>query len=143
MKADEKKELLRTIKYFLVAASAGIIQFGTYALFLEVFHWKTWITYLLSLILSVLWNYTINRRFTFKSTASIGRSMALAFAYYLVFTPISTWWTKALVDDIGWNAYLVEIATMLVNGITEFLWQRFFIYRGQVDNREKENVKKA
>jgi len=137
----EKKEIIRTIKYTCIAASAGVIQIGTYTLFLSVFKWSPWVSYLPSLILSVLWNFSINRKYTFKSAASVPKAMLLVFAYYLVFTPLSTLWTKWFTETLLWNAFVVEIGTIFVNFVTEFLWQRLVVFRGQIDNREP--VKKA
>ena len=94
------KELLRAIKFALISASAGLIQIGTYTLFYEVFHWAPWLAYLVSLVLSVLWNFTFNRKYTFRSIADVKRCMLLVALFYLVFTPLSTWWTAALTGEI-------------------------------------------
>ena len=83
-------------------------------------------------MLSVLWNFTFNRRYTFRSDANIGKSMLLVALFYLVFTPVSTWAGKLLTDR-GVNNYLVEIGTMLANFVLEFLYQRFVVYRGSID----------
>ena len=131
-----KKELLRTLKYALVAASAGLIQIGSFALFNEVLRLKAWISYLAALILSVLWNFTINRRYTFKSAANVPRAMALVFAYYAVFTPCSTWLERTLTMRAGWNEYLVTGINMILNFVTEFLYQRFFVFRNTLDTND-------
>lgn len=86
-----KKELLRTLKYLLITASAGIIELGSFALMNELIGWGYWLSYLIALILSVVWNFTFNRRYTFKSASNIPRAMALVLAYYCVFTPASTY----------------------------------------------------
>ena len=138
MKKINVKELLRTIKYALVAASAGIIQFGTFTLFNEVFTWNYWLAYLISLALSVIWNLTINRKATFKSNANYWVSLLKVIGYYCVFTPLSVFGGQALVD-IGWNEYLVEVISMLVNFVTEFLFMTFVVFRGKIDNAEKNN----
>ena len=130
-----KKNLWQVIKFTLFSASAGIIQIGTFTLFMEVFGWAHWVSYLISLILSVLWNFTFNRRYTFRSDADVKRSMLLVALFYAVFTPVSTWWSKAL-TDAGWNSYVVEIGTMLVNFVLEFLYQRFVVYRNSIDTNE-------
>lgn len=129
-----KKELLRTAKYTLFAASAGLIQMGTFALLNELAHLNYWVCYLVALVLSVLWNFTLNRRYTFRSVANISRAMALVFAYYLVFTPLSTYLEHLLTTSYHWNEYLVTAINMILNFVTEFLFQRFVVYRGQVDN---------
>lgn len=130
---EKRKEFFRVIKYGLIAASAGLIQIGTFTLFQEVFHWIHWVSYLISLVLSVIWNFTINRKFTFKSANNVPIAMLKVAAYYVVFTPLSTWAEDALIAKVGWNSYLVEAIIMLINFITEFLYQRFFVFKNSID----------
>ena len=137
------KEFLRTIKYFCVAASAGAIQFGTFALFNELCHFPYWVSYLVSLILSILWNFTLNRKYTFKSASNVPKAMLLVFAYYLVFTPLSTFLEDYLTETCHWNEYLVTIINMLLNGVTEFLFQRFVVFRGTVDTNQSAKAEAA
>lgn len=127
------KELLRTIKYLLFTASAGLIEIGSFTLMNELLHWSYWVCYLIALVLSVLWNFTFNRRFTFKSAASIPKAMALVFAYYCVFTPLSTLLEHQLTDNLGWNEYVVTLINMLLNVSTEFPYQRFVVFRKSLD----------
>lgn len=131
-----KKELIRTVKYTLIAASAGLIQMGSFALLNELLHLSYWVSYLIALVLSVVWNFTFNRRYTFKSSANVKRAMLLVFAYYLVFTPASTYLEHFLTDACHWNEYLVTIINMLLNFVTEFLFQRLVVYRGSVDTND-------
>lgn len=127
--SERKKEFFRTVKFLFFSISAGVIQMGAYTLFLELLHLKPWVSYLFSLVLSVLWNFTLNRKFTFHSAANIPVAMLKTFGYYLVFTPLSTWWTAALTaPEIGVNEYLVQILTMATNFVTEYLFQRFFVF---------------
>ena len=132
----KKNELIRTVKYALVAASAGIIQMGTFAIFESVLKTTYWMGYLVSLILSVLWNFTLNRRYTFKSAANIPAAMLKVLAYYAVFTPLSTLLGNYLAETVGWNGYVVEIICMLLNFITEFLFQRFVVFRNSIDSND-------
>lgn len=132
----QKKEWIRTIKYALVAASAGIIQMGAFALFESVLKTAYWTGYLISLVLSVIWNFTLNRRYTFKSAANIPAAMLKVLAYYAVFTPVSTLLGNYLAETVGWNGYAVEIICMLLNFITEFLFQRFVVFRGSIDSND-------
>lgn len=134
---NTKKELFRTLKFLAFSVSAGAIQIGTYALFLEVLHFAPWLGHLLSLVLSVLWNFTLNRKFTFQSAANIPTAMLLTAAFYVVFTPLSTWWTKALTESAGWNAYLVEGMTMATNLVLEYLYQRFVVFGKSIDTAKK------
>ena len=143
-----RHEAWQAVKFTLFSASAGIIQIGTYTLMYEVFHWAPWLSYLVSLILSVLWNFTFNRTYTFRSDADVKRSMLLVALFYLVFTPVSTWWTAALTGENPFtgaqasaeplmNNYVVQIGTMLINFVTEFLYQRFVVYRNSIDTNER------
>ena len=138
---EKRKELLRTVKFTLFSLSAGVIQIVSDVLFNEVLHWAPWLSYLVSLILSVLWNFTLNRKFTFHSAANVPVAMLKTAGYYLVFTPLSTWWTAAL-TGIGWNTYVVQVLTMLTNFVTEYLFQRFVVFRDSIDTAgEKSDVR--
>lgn len=131
-----KKELFRTLKYVLFAASAGIIQIGTFALLNETLHLNYWVSYLIALVLSVLWNFTLNRRYTFKSANNVPKAMLLVFLYYLVFTPLSTWLEHYLTDVCAWNEYLVTLLNMVINLVTEFLYQRFVVFKDSIDTNK-------
>ena len=131
-----KKELLRTIKYVLIAASAGLIEIGSFTLMNELLHWNYWVSYLIALVLSVLWNFTINRRYTFKSASNVPKAMLLVFAYYCVFTPVSTLLEDYLTTKLGWNEYLVTAINMILNLATEFPFQRFVVFRKTIDTND-------
>ncbi len=130
---NKKRQLIQVVKYGLIAASAGIIQVGGFSLFKEVLHLPYWPSYLTALILSVLWNFTFNRKYTFKSSSNVSKSMFLVAIYYLVFTPSSTWWGNEL-TKIGWNEYLVLAVTMIINFITEFLYQKYVVFSDTKNN---------
>lgn len=143
-----KHEAWQALKFTLFSASAGIIQFSSWLLMLKVLSWKPWISYLISLILSVLWNFTFNRKYTFRSDADIKRSMRMVLYFYLVFTPLSTLWTALLTGENPWigaeaneqailDPVIVQIGTMLINFVTEFLYQKFVVYRGTIDTNER------
>ena len=127
------KELLRAVKFALISASAGIIQIGTFTLLNELLHLPYWISYLVALVLSVIWNFTLNRKYTFKSAANVPVAMLKVAAYYAVFTPLSTWLEHLLTTGAGWNEYLVTAINMLLNFVTEFLYQRFFVFGKSLD----------
>ena len=127
-----KKEILRTIKYFLLAASAGIIETVVFALLEQLDIWPYWPCYLIALVISVIWNFTLNRRFTFHSNGNYMFGIAQEAVYYAVFTPVSTILGQYCVT-MGANDFVVMIITLLLNGITEFLWQRFVIFRKTLD----------
>lgn len=128
------KEIWRFVKFGLFSASAGVIEMGSFALLNEFTGWSYWPCYLIALILSIVWNFTLNRKYTFHSDANVPRAMMLLFAYYAVFTPLSTWWGDYMAEQVGWNEYLVTAINMIANFITEFLFQRFVIYGNTVDN---------
>jgi len=141
--ADTKKELLRTVKFVLFSISAGLIQVLSFTLMEEVLHLPHWLSYLVSLVLSVLWNFTLNRKFTFHSASNVPIAMLKVAGFYLVFTPLSTWWTAELTGpEIGWNEYLVLAMTMLVNFVTEYLFQRFVVFGKSLDTAGKEWYRK-
>lgn len=130
---EGKKELIRTVKFTLFSISAGIIQAGSFALLDEIFKVRYFIAYLIALILSVLWNFTLNRKITFKSANNIPIAMLKVALYYIIFTPLSTWWTKYFTEDASINEYIVLAVTMIINFITEYLYQRFFVFGKSID----------
>ena len=134
---NKKKELIRSLKFVLFSISSGVIQIVSFTLLTEFTGLSYWPCYLISLVLSVLYNFTINRKFTFHSAANVPIAMLKVFLYYLVFTPLSTIGGNFLVESLGWNEYLVELLSMLLNFITEFLFTRFVVYGKQIDNDEK------
>lgn len=132
--SEKKKELVRTLKFTMFSISAGIIQVISFTLLNEICHLWYWISYLASLILSVIWNFTLNRKFTFHSANNVPVAMIKVGVFYLAFTPLSTWWTAVLTGEgIAWNEYLVLALTMLTNFVTEYLYDRFIVFRGSID----------
>ncbi|MBR6735347.1 MAG: GtrA family protein [Oscillospiraceae bacterium] len=131
---ESRKELLRSLKFLLFSISAGVIQVASFTVMEEVLHLEHWLAYLVALILSVLWNFTLNRKYTFKAAGNVPRAMALVGIFYLIFTPISTWWTAVLTGE-GFmiNEYIVLAATMIINFVGEYLYQRFVVYGKTVD----------
>lgn len=131
---DTKKELLRSVKFIFFSISAGLIQILAFTLMEEVFHVTHWVAYLTALVMSVLWNFTLNRKFTFHSAGNVPVAMLKVAVFYLIFTPLSTWWTAVLTGpDFLWNEYVVLIGTMLINFVTEYLYQRFFVFGKTMD----------
>lgn len=130
----DKSQAWQAVKFLLFSASAGIIQVASFALLNEVIKFKYWPSYLISLVLSVVWNFTLNRRFTFKSAANVPVAMTKVFGFYLVFTPLSTWLGN-VADNAGVNEYIVLAVTMIMNFVLEFLFCKFFVYKGQENTR--------
>ena len=135
MKKD-RKQFLQALKFTAFSISAGVIQIGSFAL-LEIFIKDYWIPYLISLVLSILWNFTLNRRYTFKSAANVPIAMAKVFGFYLVFTPLSTYLGN-LAEGHGANDFVILIVTMLANFVLEFLFCKLVVYRGKEDTFKKD-----
>ena len=141
----KNKELIRTIKFTLFSVSAGIIQILLFTLMNELLHLDYWVSYLTSLVASILWNFTINRKVTFKSSNDVRLSMLLVFLFYLVFTPVST-----ILGDIAEknrvNEYIILAVTMLSNFVLEYLYTRYVVYRNSCDTivtKEKEVIEET
>lgn len=141
MKEKTKSELIRTTKFVVFSISAGVIQILSFTVLNEIVKLPYWFSYLIALALSVTWNFTLNRKFTFKSAASVPVAMLKVAVYYVVFTPISTWWTAWLTEPdygVGMNEYFVVVMTMIVNFITEFLYDRFIVFGKSMDTAGKK-----
>lgn len=138
----DKKELLRTIKFTLFSISAGIIEIGLFTLLTELTNMGYWACYLIALIASVIWNFTLNREYTFKSTANVPVAMTKVFIFYLFFTPVSTILGEYLVKDFLWNEYLVTGLNMIANFVLEYLYDRFIVFKGTIDTKVKKEKKK-
>ena len=158
MENNKKKEALRALKFTLFSISAGIIEVLSFTVLNLFIHWpenafplmnslltRIGVTdlkdygpnYFIALALSVVWNFTFNRKFTFKSAANVPVAMLKVLLFYVVFTPLSIWWGVVLTNRYGWNEFLVLGLTMLVNFVTEFLYQRFFVFGKSIDTAEK------
>ena len=124
-------------KFTFFSVSAGLIEIGAFALLNELLRLPYWLSYLAALALSVLWNFTLNRRFTFKSATNVPVAMLKVAAYYAVFTPLSTLLGNHLVEHLGWNEYLATGVNMALNFVTEFLYQRYFVFGKTIDTLEE------
>ena len=136
MKKEKNRELIRTIKFVLFSASAGVIQILSFTLLNELMTWPYWPSYLIAITLSVLWNFTLNRRFTFKSANNVPIAMAQTAAFYVVFTPLTTWMGNYLVETLLWNEYLVTAINMVLNFVLGYLFQRFVVFRDSLDTND-------
>lgn len=166
-KKAKRKTAVQALKYAVCTASAGLIEFVTFTIFMAVLPISaerhiffitdvsllTFVSTLISLTLSILWNFTINRKFTFKSAGNVPRAMLLAFLFYVPFYPFKLWFNgympayfvaeAAAGMGITAAAYLAiyplatygaEVISMLTNGVLEFCWQKFVIYRKEADS---------
>ena len=127
---------MRSLKFLLFSISAGVIQILSFTLLNELLHLPYWVSYLIALVLSVIWNFTLNRRFTFRSANNVPVAMLKVTAYYAVFTPLSTLLEKYLTETVGWNEYLVTLINMVLNFVTEYLFDTFVVFRGSIDTND-------
>ncbi len=134
--SSRKQDVIRFLKFTLFSASAGLIQIAVFTALFELARLPYWPAYLIALTLSVVYNFTVNRRFTFRSVRNYAGGMLRVLGYYLAFTPLSTWWGAEL-TALGVNEYLVLIGTMIINFVTEYLYCRFFVYRHSLDTRQR------
>lgn len=132
------KEFWRFVKFALFSASAGIIEMGAFALLTELTDWNYWPCYLTALLLSILWNFTLNRKFTFRSVANVPVAMLKVLGFYAVFVPVTTILGDYLADTLHWNGYLVTGINMGLNFVTEYLFQRFVVYGDSIDSSLSE-----
>ena len=133
MTQKKNREFWRIVKFVLFSASAGIIEMGVFALLNEWIRWSYWPCYLIALTVSVVWNFTLNRRFPFRSASNVPRAMALVLLFYCVFTPVTTLLGNYLAETLLWNEYLVTGINMLLNITTEYLYDRFVVFRKSLD----------
>ena len=139
-KLTKKETILQIVKFTLFSISAGVIQFGSFALLHELLHMVEWLAHLISLVLSVVWNFTFNRKFTFKSANNIPLAMLKVAVFYVIFTPLSTYCIDLLVG-VGVDGLVAELILMVANFILEFLYSKFFVFNPKLDIKKPE-VKK-
>ena len=141
MQKAKKEELIRTVKFVLFSISAGVIEFVSFTLLTTLTDWPYWPCYLIALVLSVIWNFTLNREFTFRSANNVPIAMLKVAAYYAVFTPLSTLLGNWLTETLGWNEFLVTILNMVLNFMTEYLFDRFVVFRDSIDTNKRAQEK--
>ena len=133
MKEEKKKEIIRVIKFVFFSISAGVIEIASFSLLTELTTLPYWPCYLTALVLSVLWNFTLNRKFTFQSASNVPIAMIKVALFYAVFTPVTTIGGNYLVENLHWNEYLVTGINMIINLSTEYLYDRFIVFRDSLD----------
>ena len=132
----DKKELIRTIKFTLFSISAGIIEIVLFTLLDKFTGWAYWPKYLIALIASVIWNFTLNREYTFKSANNVPIAMIKVAIFYALFTPVSTIAGNYLAENLGWNDILVTLLNMLCNFVLEYLYDKYVVFRGSIDTKK-------
>ncbi|MBQ7281138.1 MAG: GtrA family protein [Spirochaetales bacterium] len=135
----KRDEFFRTIKFTLFSIYAGVIQILSFTLMNELLDLPYWPCYLTALILSVIWNFTLNRKFTFKSANNVPVAMMKVLGYYAIFTPLSTIFGNWLAEDLLWNEYLVTILNMIINFVTEYLFDRFVVFGRSIDSAVRKD----
>ncbi len=140
------QEFLIAVKFLLISISAGIVEIVSFTLLNELSNFPYWPSYLIALILSIVWNFTINRRYTFKSANNIPLAMLQVFGFYAVFTPASTLLGDYLADTLLWNEYLVTLLIMVANFLLEYPFQRYVVFRktlntNQIAKKQSEKAK--
>lgn len=142
MQKEKKKETARVLKFILFSASAGIIETVAMILCEEVIKIPGhWVCYTIALVLSVLWNFTFNRKFTFQSAENVPKAMLLVFLFYIPFAPFTIWNEHFLADIHGWNEYAVLAINMALNLSLEYLWDNFVVYRNSKDTNDRAKKK--
>lgn len=133
MSEEKKKEIVRITKFVFFSISAGIIEIVSFSLLTELSTLPYWPCYLTALVLSVLWNFTLNRKFTFQSASNVPIAMLKVALYYAFFTPITTIVGNYLVEYLHWNDYLVTGLNMVLNLSTEYIYDRFVVFKDSID----------
>ncbi len=135
----DKKEIKRMIKFTLFSISAGLIEIGLFELLYNVIKWSWWPSYLIALVASVLWNFTLNREYTFKSANNVPIAMMKVFFFYLVFTPLSTLLGNYLEGTLNWNGTVVTLINMVLNFVLEYLYDRYYVFKDSIDTKRKSS----
>ena len=139
----KKQQFFQFLKFLAFSLSAGVIQLLSFEL---LYTWTAclpwWPSYLISIVLSVIWNFTFNRKFTFKSASNVPLAMLLVTIYYCAFIPLSVFGGDAL-EGIGWNGTLVTVLMMVINFVTEFFWDKYIVFNDKLINKviKKDKVK--
>ena len=139
---NKNKELMRAVKCTLFSISAGLIEIIVYSLLDLLTKWPYWPCYLIALIASVVWNFTLNRQFTFQSANNVPVAMLKVAAFYAVFTPVSTVLGNYLAETRGWPGILVTGLNMACNFVLEYLYDRYFVFGKSLDTNERAQRQK-
>ena len=131
---NKKKEYIRILKFVLFSISAGIIQVASFTILNEfVFKSGYWIQYLISVTLSVIWNFTLNRNFTFKSASNVPVAMIKTLLFYVVFIPVTTIGGQLVESYL--NEYIILGVTMILNFVLEYIYQRYYVFKNSIETK--------
>lgn len=146
--AKGKAAIIQAIKFTLLSITAAGVEVASFALLewlrLSTDWYPIWVSQSVSLALSVIYNFTVNRQFTFKSSNNIPIAMLKVALFYAFFIPLSSWAVQVL-SDLGWANWLLKGLSLIVNFIGEFLWWKFFVFRGSenTNNLAKKQAAKT
>ncbi|MDO5025763.1 MAG: GtrA family protein [Trueperella sp.] len=118
---------LQAVKFTLLSGTAAVVEAGSYALFLALDLMPVSWAQAISVALSVLWNFTLNRKFTFKSTGNVPFAMLLVSLFYVAYIPISSV-LAGLMDDAGMHPAVIKIIWLLINFVGEFIWWKYVVF---------------
>lgn len=133
-KLTKKQQFLQLLKFTAFSLSAGIIQFLLQSTLFDWTHVLTyWQAYPIALTASVIWNFTFNRKFTFKASSNVPIAMVLVVIYNLLIVVPFAILGEYLVQLWG-DAYgmLVTVLLLLFNFVTEFFWDKFVVFNDKL-----------
>ena len=159
-KKEKRQGVMQFIKYALCAASAGIIQLVVFTIlhnvipddgkkinFIQSTEINTFVATTVALCASILWNFTLNRKFTFKDASNVPKAMILAFLFYVPFYPFQTWYVCTIEPLLSAKinptlaGIIAEGSVMAINFALEFMWQKFVVFRKPKAKKTEETVK--
>ena len=139
IKPSKNQQFIQFIKFTLFSASAGAIQLLSTTILHQWTGWLLdyyWLAYIIGLTLSVIWNFTFNRKFTFKAANNVPLAMTLVIIYNCIIVVPLALGGDALVKLWGeqWGI-LVTAISLLINFITEFFWDKYIVFNQKVTDR--------
>ncbi len=136
MDSSKKREAMRAVKFVLFSISAGVIELLAYTLCYELLGFEEWLSYLIGLVLSVIWNFTLNRKFTFQAANNVPVAMLKVAAFYLVFTPLTTYLEHYYTETLMWSGYVATGLNMALNLTTEYFYDKYVVFRNAIDTND-------
>ena len=145
-KPTKKQQFWQFLKFTFFMASAGIIQLLSTTILHQWTGWLKdyyWLAYVIGLTLSVVWSFTFNRKFTFKAANNIPVAMILVVIYNCLIVVPLAWGGDELVKLWGTDwGIVVTVITLLINFITEFIWDKFIVFNAKVTEKILNLIKK-
>ncbi len=126
---NSREGFKQAVKFTLLSISAGGIEALSFVALDALTPLPYEVKHVISIVLSVLWNFTLNRRYTFKSANNVPIAMLKVGLFYAMFIPLTAWLGR-LAAGAGVNEYIIKGSTMLLNFVGEFLWWKLIVFRG-------------